>query len=212
MLNINEIFYSIQGEGTHAGLPCIFIRLTGCNLRCTWCDTEYSFYEGEEYSVESVLTEIQKYRCNLVQITGGEPLMQDDVHALMTTLCDRNYTVLLETGGSLPIDTTDDRVVIIMDLKTPSSGMVKKNRYENIEKLKLTDEVKFVIADRDDYEWSKEMIEKYDLTTKCHILFSPVFSSIQPVTLAEWILEDTLPVKYQLQLHKYIWKPDTRGV
>ncbi len=212
MLKVNEIFFSIQGESSMAGLPCIFVRLTYCNLRCSYCDTEYAFYEGSDYSIEDILSEIKKYDCRLVEITGGEPLLQSDVHALMSELCNRGYSVMLETGGSLPIKDVDNRVKIIMDLKCPSSNMSHKNLYENIDYLKPTDEVKFVIGNREDYEWSKNIIRKYSLADKCTVLFSTVFSELEPVQLAEWILEDNLKVRFQLQLHKYIWSPTKRGV
>lgn len=212
MIKINEIFYSIQGESTYAGLPCVFIRLTYCNLRCTYCDTEYAFYEGTDFTIEQILNEISKYNCKLIEVTGGEPLMQDESHQLMTTLCDAGYTVLLETGGSLPIDKVDPRVKIIMDLKTPSSGMMKKNKYDNIQLLKSTDEVKFVIGSRDDYEWAVDVLDTYKLTDKCTVLFSTVFDKLNIRELAEWILKDNLKVRFQLQMHKFIWEPDRKGV
>lgn len=212
MLKINEIFHSIQGEGSAAGLPCIFVRLTYCNLRCSYCDTEYAFYEGKEYSVEDIITIVKNYGCNLVEITGGEPLMQNESLDLLRHLCDENFSVMLETGGSLPIENVDRRVKIIMDLKCPSSRMEKKNLYSNISHLKPEDEVKFVIGDREDYNWAKKIIDEYNLSDKCSILFSPVFNKIEPKEIAEWVLKDNLKVRFQLQLHKYIWKPDTRGV
>lgn len=212
MLKINEIFHSIQGESTYSGQRCVFVRLTYCNLRCTYCDTEYAFYEGKDQSIESIIDEIKQYDCNLVEITGGEPLMQEESLELMTKLCDLNYEVLIETGGSLPIQNVDKRVMIILDLKTPSSGMMKKNLYKNLDFIKKTDEIKFVIGSREDYEWSKEIIEKYKLYNKCPILFSAVFGELEPITLSEWILEDKLNVRYQLQMHKFIWEPDKRGV
>ncbi len=212
MLKINEIFHSIQGESTYAGQRCVFVRLTYCNLRCTYCDTEYAFYDGKDQSIESIIDEIKECDCNLVEITGGEPLMQEESLELMTKLCDLNYEVLLETGGSLPIQNVDKRVMIILDLKTPSSGMMKKNLYKNLDFIKKTDEIKFVIGSREDYEWSKETIEKYKLENKCPILFSAVFGELEPITLSEWILEDKLNVRYQLQMHKFIWEPDKRGV
>lgn len=212
MLTVNEIFYSIQGESTMAGLPCIFIRLTYCNLRCSYCDTEYAFYEGTDYSIKEILTELKKYNCNIVEITGGEPLVQDEVIPLMKLLCDSSYQVMIETGGSLPISSIDKRVKVIMDLKCPSSKMTGKNLYENIYYLKENDEVKFVIGNREDYDWSKGIIDKYSLTKKCTILFSNVFSELAPTNLAEWILKDHLQVRFQIQLHKYIWDPTKRGV
>ncbi len=212
MLKVNEIFYSIQGESSKAGLPCIFIRLTYCNLRCTYCDTEYAFYDGRDMSIEEILTEIKKYNCNLVEVTGGEPLFQKESIDLMKQLCNYGYEVLLETGGSLAIKDVDRRVKIIMDLKCPSSGMLKKNLYSNIEDLKQSDEVKFVIGDREDYDWSKETMAKYNLTEKCSLLFSTVFGKLEPLTLVNWILHDNINVRFQLQMHKFIWEPDTKGV
>jgi 7-carboxy-7-deazaguanine synthase len=211
-LKINEIFYSIQGESSLAGLPCIFIRLSYCNLRCSYCDTEYAFYEGTDYTFEEILVEIKKYDCKLVEITGGEPLVQKEALPLMKILCDSGYDVIIETGGSLPIKEIDKRVKIIMDLKCPSSKMVEKNLYENIDFLKPNDEVKFVIGNREDYDWSKSMIEKYSLTEKCSVLFSNVFEELKPIQLAEWILEDNLKIRFQIQMHKYIWDPQKRGV
>jgi 7-carboxy-7-deazaguanine synthase len=212
MLKINEIYFSIQGESSKAGLPCVFIRLTYCNLRCTYCDTEYAFYEGKDYSIEEIIEEVRKYNCRLVEVTGGEPLVQNESLELMKRLCDEGFEVMLETGGSLPIKDIDKRVGIIMDLKCPSSGMLKKNLYENIDYLKPNDEVKFVTGTREDYEWSKEIVFKYGLTGKCPVLFSVVFGELEPVTLVEWILEDKLDVRFQLQMHKYIWDPAAKGV
>ena len=212
MLKINEIYYSIQGESTKAGLPCVFIRLTYCNLRCTYCDTEYAFYEGYDQSIDSVIEEIKKFNCNLVEVTGGEPLVQNESLELMKRLCDEGFEVMLETGGSLPIEQVDKRVQIILDLKCPSSGMLKKNMYENVDHLKPLDEVKFVIGTREDYEWSKEQVERYKLNEKCPVLFSVVFGELEPLTLVNWILEDKLDVRFQLQMHKFIWEPDKKGV
>lgn len=212
MLKINEIFHSVQGESSKAGLPCVFVRLTYCNLRCSYCDTEYAFYEGKDKSVDEIITEVRKYDCKLVEITGGEPLFQKECLVLMTRLCDEGFEVMIETGGSLPIKNIDKRVMIIMDLKCPSSKMMKKNLYDNIDFIKQNDEIKFVIGSREDYEWAKDIIVKYDLTNKCEILFSVVFGVLEPVTLVNWILEDKLKVRYQLQMHKYIWHPATKGV
>ena len=212
MLKVNEIYFSIQGESSKAGLPCVFVRLTYCNLRCTYCDTEYAFYEGKDYTIEQILTEVKKYQCKLVEVTGGEPLVQEECNELMKILCDDGYDVMLETGGSLPIKNVDYRVRIIMDLKCPSSGMIKKNLYENIDSIKSTDEIKFVIGSREDYEWCKEIIKKYDLTNKCNVLFSVVFGELEPVMLVDWILEDKLKVRFQLQMHKFIWDPAAKGV
>lgn len=212
MLKVNEIFYSIQGEGSKTGFPCIFIRLTYCNLRCTYCDSEYSFYEGEEMSINDILDKIKYYDCNLVEVTGGEPLVQNESLELMKQLCNSGYNVMLETSGSLPIDKVDQRVKIIIDFKCPSSKMVKKNNYDNINFLKSIDEVKFVIGNKADYNWSVDFIKKYNLYSKCEILFSTVFGELDYRELVEWILEDNLKVRFQTQLHKHIWEPNKRGV
>ena len=213
MLKVNEIYYSVQGESTAAGLPCVFVRLTYCNLRCTYCDTEYAFYEGKDISIPEIISEVKKYDCKLVEITGGEPLVQiDECLDLMKQLCNEGFEVLIETGGSLTIKDIDSRVKVIMDLKCPSSGMEKKNLYENIDYLKPSDELKFVIGSREDYDWSKENIFKYSLDKKCEILFSVVFGKLEPVHLVNWILEDKLNVRFQLQMHKFIWHPETKGV
>ena len=194
------------------GLPCVFVRLTYCNLRCTYCDTEYAFYEGKDMAVDEIVEQIRNYGCGLVEITGGEPLVQENVHELMTQLCDEGYEVMIETGGSLPVEKIDKRVRIIMDLKTPSSGMSEKNLYSNIDFLKPGDEIKFVIGNREDYEWSTDIIAQYNLTKRFGVLLSPVFDEMQNPELATWILEDKLKVRMQIQLHKYIWHPETRGV
>lgn len=213
LLKVNEIFYSIQGESTNAGLPCVFIRLTYCNIRCVYCDTEYAFYEGTDRSIEEIINEVKSFSCRLVEITGGEPLVQENVHILMKQLCDMGYDVMIETGGSLPIELIDNRVKVIMDLKTPYSKMEKKNRYENINYLKPDDEVKFVIGSREDYDWARTILSKYDLVNKVkQVLFSPVFDKVENIDLAKWILDDKLNVRFQLQMHKYIWHPETRGV
>ncbi|MCH7515554.1 MAG: radical SAM protein [Bacteroidetes bacterium] len=212
MLKVNEIYFSVQGESSRAGLPCVFVRLTYCNLRCTYCDTEYAFYEGEDRSVDEIINEVKKYGCNLVEITGGEPLVQEESLNLMKKLCSEGFDVMLETAGNMQICNVDDRVNIIMDLKCPSSGMMKKNLYENINHLKKTDELKFVIGDREDYDWMNEMIIQYDLTNKCKILVSVVFDKLEPLALVNWVLEDKLDVRFQLQMHKFIWQPETKGV
>jgi 7-carboxy-7-deazaguanine synthase len=212
MLKVNEIYHSIQGESSRAGLPCTFIRLTYCNLRCTYCDTEYAFYEGNEMNFEDILSEVRKFDCRLVEITGGEPLFQKECLELMKLLCDEDFEVMLETGGSLPIQDIDKRVKIIMDFKCPSSGMMKKNLYENTPYLKPNDEVKFVIGTAEDYNWTKDILKQYKLTKICHVLFSVVFNKLEPVTLVEWILQDKLDVRFQLQMHKFIWEPTTKGV
>ncbi|MDP3581282.1 MAG: 7-carboxy-7-deazaguanine synthase QueE [Ignavibacteria bacterium] len=212
MLKINEIYKSIQGESSKAGLPCVFVRLTYCNLRCTYCDSEYAFYDGKDMEIDEILSEIKKLGCNLVEITGGEPLFQKESLDFMRRLCDDGFEVMLETGGSLPIEEVDKRVMIILDLKCPSSGMLKKNLYKNVEHLKAKDEVKFVIGTREDYDWTKEIIAKNSLSKKCSVLFSTVFGTLNPQTLVDWILEDKLNVRFQLQMHKYIWNPKTKGV
>ncbi len=212
-LVVNEIFFSIQGESSWAGLPCVFVRLTYCDLRCVWCDTQYAFYEGTEMTIDEIIEKVKSYNCKLVEVTGGEPLLQENSLKLMKRLCDENFTVLLETGGHRDISKVDPRVHIIMDIKCPGSKMAHKNRWENINYLSKKDEVKFVIKDRTDYEWAKEVIKKFNLPEKVGtVLFSPVFGEIEPVTLVGWILEDKIPVRFQLQMHKYIWSPETRGV
>jgi 7-carboxy-7-deazaguanine synthase len=212
MIKVNEIYFSIQGESSKAGLPCVFVRLTYCNLRCTYCDTEYAFYEGKDLSINEILHDIKKFGCKLVEITGGEPLVQKESLELMKILCDEGFSVMLETGGSLSIKGIDPRVKIIMDLKCPSSGMVKKNFYDNINFLKPEDEVKFVMGSWEDYIWTKEVLKKYNIISKCEVLVSVVFGKLDPVKLVEWILEDKLNVRFQLQMHKFIWEPSTKGV
>ena len=211
-LTINEVFFSIQGESTHAGRPCVFVRLSGCNLRCNWCDTAYAFHEGAVRTFDSLLEEIKSYRCNLIEITGGEPLLQKNVLPFMTHLCNAGYEVLLETGGQMDIHPVDKRVQRIMDVKCPSSGESDKNHWANMRLLTERDQVKFVIGSREDYDWAKQIINRYNLEEKCPLLMSPVFSMISGRNLVEWILKDNLKVRFQLQLHKYIWSPDAKGV
>ena len=211
MLKINEIFYSIQGESSFNGMPCIFIRLTYCNLRCNYCDTEYAFYEGKDMSIEDIIHEIQQYDCKLVEVTGGEPLMQEECINLMQTLLNENYQVMLETGGSLPLNKIPKKVIKIVDFKCPSSNMSKKNDWSIIKDLNSKDEVKFVIADKDDYQWTKKKINQYNLSEQT-ILFSPVHDILDPKILSDLILKDNLKVRLQMQLHKYIWSPETKGV
>jgi 7-carboxy-7-deazaguanine synthase len=211
-LIVNEIFHSIQGESSHMGRPCVFVRLTYCNIRCSYCDTEYAFYEGKEMTIDEILECVRAYRCKLVEVTGGEPLFQANTPELLSRLCDEHYEVLLETGGSLDIGTVDSRVKRIVDFKCPSSKMVKKNLWKNVEYLTQSDEVKFVIGNREDYEWAKEKIREFELDKRCPILMSVVFGELEPIELAEWILEEKLNVRFQLQMHKYIWNPQTRGV
>jgi 7-carboxy-7-deazaguanine synthase len=213
MLTINEIFYSIQGESTRAGLPCVFVRLTACDLRCVWCDTPYAFDEGRKQSIEQVLAEIERYDCGLVEITGGEPLLQEDVYPLMDRLLQRGRTVLLETGGHRPVSRVPHEVIKILDVKCPGSGEADKNDWGNLDQLTSQDEVKFVVKDRTDYEFARDIIHKHDLSSRCAaVLISPVHDVLDAKTLSEWILEDSLPGRLQLQLHKYVWSPTTRGV
>ncbi len=212
-LTVHEIYTSVQGESTWAGLPCVFVRLTACDLRCTYCDTEYAFYGGERRLVEDVVAEVLATECPLVEVTGGEPLLQKNVLPLMARLCDAGCTVLLETSGAHDISPVDPRVHRIMDLKTPDSGMCDRNFYENIPHLTGRDEVKFVMASRGDYEWSRAQVRRYELAGRCAaVLFSPVFGKIEPRQIVEWIIEDRLPVRFQLQMHKFIWDPRQKGV
>ena len=212
MLKINEIFKSIQGESSHTGLPCIFVRLTGCNLRCTYCDTEYAFYEGKEMTESEVVNAVERFGISLVEITGGEPLLQKDVYSLMQTLLDKKFTVMLETGGSLALDEVPEPVIKIMDLKCPASGEESRNNYDNLNRLTLQDEVKFVILNRKDYDWCKNILNKYMIHKKAQVLFSPVYEKLDLKDLAKWVLEDNLPVRLQTQLHKVIWSKDAIGV
>jgi 7-carboxy-7-deazaguanine synthase len=211
-LVINEIFHSIQGESSYAGLPCVFVRLTACNLRCSWCDTSYSFHEGGPMSVGDVIVKVLEFDCPLVQVTGGEPLLQPNVFPLMTRLCDLGKRVLLETSGSLDVSRVDPRVVKIMDLKCPGSGEQDRNRYENLQWMDKKDELKFVIADRADYEWAREQVMTRQLHGVCAVLFAPVWEKLPLRELAGWILADKLPVRLQTQWHKIIWGPNARGV
>lgn len=211
-MRVTEIFHSIQGESSYAGQPCVFVRLTGCPLRCTWCDTEYAFYGGTEQPIDEILSKVDSYGCRLVEVTGGEPLAQSDAFPLISTLCDRGYQVLIETSGAIDIASVDRRAHIILDVKCPGSGMTDRMYWPNLNQLTMKDEAKFVLADRKDYDWAREIIAKYELTTRCSVLMSPVFGSLEPRQLAEWVLADRLPVRFQLQLHKWIWAPDMRGV
>jgi len=212
MLKINEIFHSIQGESTHAGRPCVFVRLTGCNLRCVWCDTAYAFQEGSSMSVDQVVERVEEYGCPLVEITGGEPLLQADAPALMKRLLACGHTVLVETGGSLPIDSVPEGVRRIIDVKCPGSGEAERNQSQNLDLLREGDELKFVLAGREDYEWASRQIETRRLAGRCPLLFSPVQGAMEPGDLARWVLEDALPVRVQLQLHKVLWPDADRGV
>lgn len=212
-LKVNEIYQSIQGESTWAGLPCIFIRLTACDLRCTYCDTEYAFFEGKKRLVNDILAEVLAIPCPLVEVTGGEPLLQNNVLPLMSSLCDAGRTVLIETSGAHDISKIDPRVHRIMDLKCPDSGECGRNLWENIPHLTKRDEVKFVIGSRGDYEWTRGQILRHGLDRLCGaVLLSPVFGRIEPREIVEWMLEDRLPARFQLQMHKMIWEPRARGV
>ena len=212
-LTVNEIYESIQGESTWAGWRCVFVRTAFCDLRCTYCDTTYAFYKGERRPVAEVLADVLAYDCPLVEITGGEPLLQKNVLPLMAALCDAGKTVLIETSGAHDISRIDARVHRIMDLKTPGSGECARNRLENIPHLTRRDEVKFVIGSREDYEWSRTMVQDHDLAARCGaVLFSTIFGRIEPVEIVNWLVADRLPVRFQLQMHKFIWDPAQKGV
>ena len=211
-LKVNEIYYSIQGESSLSGLPCIFIRLTYCNLRCDYCDSEYAFYEGEDYTVKEILQKIKKYNCNLVEVTGGEPLLQSECIELLNQLNKNKYDVMLETSGSLPIKDVPENVKKIIDFKCPSSNMKHKNLWEIIDDISKHDEVKFVIGDKNDFKWALNKIKTYDLEEKCSILFSSVFDKIEYQKVVEWILNSNINARFQLQIHKHIWKKEKRGV
>lgn len=205
-LKITEIFYSLQGESNTVGLPTVFVRLTGCPLRCGYCDSEYAFYGGERLSLAEVLAKVSSYKPRYVCVTGGEPLAQRECLLLLTMLCDLGYKVSLETSGALPVNNVDVRVVKVMDLKTPGSGEVSRNRWENIPLLTAQDQIKFVICSQEDYEWARFKVDEHQLDTKvAEVLFSPSFGQVEPLALAEWILADNLPVRFQLQLHKLLW-------
>ena len=214
MLRVNEIFYSIQGESTFAGFPCIFIGMTGCNLRCTYCDTTYAYDQGDDIPLDSILTTVKKFDCSLIEITGGEPLIQNETPDLISTLINNGYTVLLETNGSQDISTVDTRCTRIVDIKCPSSGMDNKNYWKNLDYITPNDQLKFVIAHRQDYLYAKKVLDAAAIKRRKKLLinFSPVFNEIDLKDLAEWILEDNLPVRLQIQLHKYIWGEYTKGV
>ncbi len=211
-MDVCEIFASIQGESTYAGLPCVFIRLSGCNLRCSYCDTAYAYDEGFDIPVNKAMAKIEESGISLVEITGGEPLLQSETGDLVQRLIQKKYNVLIETNGSMDIKNLTKNTVIIMDIKTPSSGMSERMNYGNIDYLKLSDEVKFVIGDRADYEWTLSILKKYSLTEKCKVLFSNVYDVLHPELLAKWVLKDSLPVRLSLQMHKYIFGKDKRGV
>ncbi|MDP3818269.1 MAG: 7-carboxy-7-deazaguanine synthase QueE [Methylotenera sp.] len=204
-LKIHEIFYSIQGESSRIGLPTVFIRLTGCPMRCVYCDTAYAFSGGTNLEIADILAKVVTYGTKYVTVTGGEPLAQKDCHILLKELCDAGYSVSLETGGAIDIGLVDKRVSVILDVKTPGSGEVKNNLWGNLAHLKKTDEVKFVLCSRADYDWAKEILVSHQIADKCAVLFSPVFSQVSPTELAEWLLADKLPVRMQVQLHKILW-------
>jgi 7-carboxy-7-deazaguanine synthase len=213
MLVVNEIFHSIQGESTHAGRPCVFVRLTACDLRCSWCDTPYAFTEGHKMSLDEVVERVKAFECPVVEITGGEPLLQKDVYPLMQRLLDEGLTVMLETGGHLSIEQVPNPVIRVMDVKCPGSGESHRNDWSNMERLTAKDEVKFVIRDREDYDFARNVMISHGLADRVRaVLFSPVHGVLDSRQLAEWILEDKLNVRLQLQIHKYIWTPETRGV
>ncbi|OQW30285.1 MAG: 7-carboxy-7-deazaguanine synthase [Nitrospira sp. SG-bin1] len=211
-MRVTEIFHSVQGESTFAGLPCVFVRLTGCPLRCTWCDTDYAFFGGTDLSIDDILDTVRSYGCRLVEVTGGEPLAQPDAGTLLQRLCREGFMVLLETSGAVDTTAVDPSVRIILDVKCPGSGMTERMHWPNVERLRPQDEAKFVIQDRRDYEWAKGILDRFRLTDRCPVLFSPVFGTLDSRRLAEWILADRLPIRLQLQLHKHIWAPDMRGV
>ncbi|MDP3308171.1 7-carboxy-7-deazaguanine synthase QueE [Methylotenera sp.] len=204
-LKIHEIFYSIQGESSRIGLPTVFIRLTGCPMRCVYCDTAYAFSGGSNMEITDILAKVATYGTKYVTVTGGEPLAQKDCHILLKDLCDKGYSVSLETGGAIDISLVDKRVSVILDVKTPGSGEVKNNLWGNLAHLKKSDEVKFVLCSRADYDWAKEILVSHQITDKCPVLFSPVYSQVSPTELAEWVLADKLPVRIQVQLHKILW-------
>ncbi|MYC28377.1 MAG: radical SAM protein [Nitrospira sp. SB0662_bin_26] len=218
-LRITEIFYSIQGESTRVGEPCVFVRLTGCPLRCTWCDTAYAFDGGTDMSLDAVMDEVKRYGCSLVEVTGGEPLAQPAAFDLIARLCEEGFDVLIETSGAIDVTPVDSRASVILDVKCPGSEMDDRMHWNNLRRLRQKDQAKFVIGDRQDYEWAVDVVKRYRLMEKCPVLFSPVFATegnddrcslLRP--LAEWILQDRLPVRLQVQLHKFIWDPHTRGV
>jgi len=213
MLTIHEIYVSIQGESTHAGRPCTFVRLTACDLRCRWCDTPYAFTGGRKMTVAEVVDEVRRLGCPVVEITGGEPLLQRDVYALMEALVAARHTVLLETGGHVPVDQVPDEVVTILDVKCPGSGESDRMHWPNLAQLSKTDEVKFVIADRADFDYATDVVTRHSLAGRVRaVLFSPVHGELAPAELARWIIEAKLPVRLQIQAHKYIWSPEARGV
>jgi 7-carboxy-7-deazaguanine synthase len=213
VLTIYEIYASVQGESTHVGRPCVFVRLAACNLRCVWCDTPYAFTGGRKMSEDEILAEVARHQIPLVEITGGEPLIQPDVHDMMARLVAEGYVVLLETGGHMPVDDVPDEVVTILDVKCPASGEAEAMHWPNLAQLSARDEVKFVIQDRSDFDYARDVVSRYHLADRvAAVLFSPVHGVLPPADLARWILEDHVPARLQIQAHKYIWTPETRGV
>lgn len=210
-MRITEIYQSIQGESSYAGLPCVFIRTTGCDLRCSWCDSEFTFSGGTSMTLDQIIAEVEKYDCELVELTGGEPMLQPEIYELAERLADAGHTVLIETGGHRDISKLDQRVVRIMDLKCPASGECEKNLWSNLEHLRPHDEVKFVLADRGDYDWMLQTIREHRLEDRVKLLISTAFGSVKPEQVVAWMLEDKLRARFQLQLHKYIWRPEERG-
>jgi 7-carboxy-7-deazaguanine synthase len=210
-MRITEIFHSIQGESSQAGRPCVFVRLTGCNLRCRWCDSEYTFTGGERMSIDEIVERVKSYGCKLVEVTGGEPLAQAESFDLIHRLCDEGFEVLIETSGSIDVAPVDPRAKLILDIKCPGSGEVSKNRWENLDILRPHDEIKFVIADRKDYEWARNLVAERKLD-RWIVLFSPVWGEMNMQSLAEWMLADRVPARFQTQLHKHIWGADVKGV
>ncbi len=211
-LIVNEIFLSLQGEGTRAGRPCVLVRLTGCDVGCRWCDTRYAWTEGAAMTIEAIVAAVRKLDCPLVEVTGGEPLMQAATPALLTALCDAGWEVLLETSGTYDIAPVDARVVRIMDVKCPSSGVAASMRWSNLERLRPSDEVKFVVADRGDYDYARAVLDRHGLADRCTVLVGPVAGRLDPAALAAWIRDDRLPVRLNLQLHRILWPDRERGV
>jgi len=211
-LKVNEIYFSVQGESSFIGLPCIFIRTMGCSLRCSYCDTEYAFYDGQKLTFEEILTKVKSYSAKLILLTGGEPLDQKESYDLLTLLCDSGYTVCLETAGHRDVKNVDARVHIILDMKTPSSLMMKKNLYENLNHVTKKDEVKFVIGSEVDLNWSLDLVKEHNLTNKTQVIFSPVFGKVTYEWLAKEVLKSALPIRFQVQLHKIVWDPKTKSV
>lgn len=204
-LRVHEIFHSLQGESSRVGLPTVFVRLTGCPMRCVYCDTAYAFTGGENMELDQIMAQVSEYGTRYVTVTGGEPLAQKECLVLLKKLCDAGYEVSLETGGAIDTSGVDNRVAVILDVKTPGSGEVEKNLWDNLQHLKPKDEVKFVLCNRSDYDWAKQVLAERAIASKCSVLFSPVYNQVNPTELAEWILHDRLPVRMQVQLHKILW-------